>query len=192
MSGPRRRMRSIRGVDALGDTDRQRDPRIEQVAALLRSQSTLTLSTCGEDGWPQATPLFYYLDDDLTLYWFSSPRSAHSRQVLRERRGAVAVCRPTEDWREIRGVQMRGDVSVITGPMRKRITTLYCERFRLGPAFGLMIMKHRLFGFRPAWIRYLDNGEGLGYKFEIALPGPAQAGDCASDAGANVRRSVVP
>ena len=109
--------------------DQGQESRLQLVAALLRSQSTLTLSTCDEDGWPHATPLFYHLHDDMRLYWFSSPRSAHSRHVLREPRVAVAVSRQTEQWREIRGVQMRGEVSVVAGRMRKTVTTAYCERF---------------------------------------------------------------
>lgn len=159
------------------EDDQGQESRLQLVAALLRSQSTLTLSTCDEDGWPHATPLFYHLHDDMRLYWFSSPQSVHSRHISREPRVAVAVSRPTEQWREIRGVQMHGDVTVVAGQMRKTVTASYCERFHLGAMFGLAIMKSRLFGFQPSWIRYLDNAKGLGYKFEITLPRPSLGDD---------------
>jgi uncharacterized protein YhbP (UPF0306 family) len=133
----------------------------------------MTLSTCDDAGWPQATPLFYYVDDDLDLYWFSSMRSAHSKHVVREPRVAVTVFKPTEHWQDICGVQMRGDVVDVSGPTRKKITALYCERFQLGAVFGLTITRSRLFRFRPSWIRYLDNAKGLGFKFEVTLPRPA-------------------
>ena len=162
---------------------REQESRLQLVVALLRAQSTLTLSTCDDDGWPQATPLFYHLHDDLRLYWFSSSRSAHSRHVLREPRVAVSVSWPTEQWREIRGVQMRGEVSIIAGQMRKKVTAAYCDRFHLGSMFGLAIMKSRLFGFQPSWIRYVDNAKGLGYKFEFDLPRSPRGDDCAAGKG---------
>lgn len=146
------------------------EPRLRLVLALLRSQSTMMLSTCDDAGWPQATPLFYYVDDDLGLYWFSAAHSAHSRHVLREPRVAVAVSVPTEHWREIRGVQMRGEVSVITGQTRNTIKALYFGRFDLGAMFRLAMAQSLLFRFQPSWIRYLDNSKGVGYKFEITLP----------------------
>jgi uncharacterized protein len=154
----------------------QFEPRLRLATELLRSQSTMILSTCDDAGWPQATPLFYYVDDDLGLHWFSSPRSAHSKHVGREPRVAVAVFKPTGHWQEICGVQMRGDAVEISGPMRKTITALYRERFQLGAIFGLTITRSRLFRFRPSWIRYLDNARGLGFKFEVTLPHPAS--DC--------------
>jgi uncharacterized protein YhbP (UPF0306 family) len=154
----------------------QFEPRLRLVTELLRSQSTMTLSTCDDAGWPQATPLFYYAGDDLELYWFSSMRSAHSKHVVREPRVAVTVFRPTEHWQEICGVQMRGEAMEVSGPKRRAITALYCERFQLGAVFGLTITRSRLFGFQPSWIRYLDNAKGLGFKFEVTLPHPVS--DC--------------
>ena len=168
----------------MNQDDNRFGPRLGIVLALLRGQSTLMLSTCDEAGWPQATPLFYYVDDDLGLYWFSAEHSAHSRHVLRDARVAVTVSEPTDQWREIRGVQMRGEASVITGSMRKTIKALYCGRFDLGTTFRLAIMQSTLFRFRPSWIRYIDNTRGLGYKFEISLPertsgpGPTETETC--------------
>jgi uncharacterized protein len=133
----------------------------------------MTLSTSDDAGWPQATPLFYYVDDELGLYWFSSARSAHSKDVAREPRVAVAVFKPTQHWQEICGVQMRGTASEISGPKRKAITALYRERFNLGTLFGLTITRSRLFRFQPSWFRYLDNAQGMGFKFEVALTPPA-------------------
>jgi uncharacterized protein len=155
----------------LNPDDKRLEPRLSAVLALLRGQSTMTLSTCDDAGWPQATPLFYYVDDDLGLHWYSAAHSAHSKHILRERRVSVAVSVPTEQWREIRGVQMRGEVSMITGQARNTINGLFCARFDLGATFRLVMMQSRLFRFQPSWIRYLDNTKGLGYKFEINPPG---------------------
>ncbi len=155
--------------------DHSTESRLEIALGLLRSQSTMTLSTCDDDGWPQATPLFYYVDDDLGLHWFSSARSAHSRHIARDPHVAVAVYAPTEHWREIRGLQMRGEVSTVSDRTRKTIRTLFCRRFALGAGFRVALMRSRLFRFRPSWIRYIDNARGMGCKFEVILPKPATA-----------------
>jgi len=143
------------------------DPRLPIVLALLRSQSTIMLSTCDDAGWPQATPLFYYADDDLALYWFSSPRCAHSEHISRDPRVGIAVSMPTDRWREIRGLQMRGEVSIISDDARRRVKALFCRRFDLGATFRLAMTQSRLFRFRPSWIRYIDNTTGIGDGFEI-------------------------
>lgn len=153
--------------------DHSPELRLQLVAAFLRSHSTMMLSTCDADGWPQVTPLFYYVGDDLGLYWFSSRRSAHSRQVVREPRVAVAVSNATEHWQEIRGVQMRGEALVVSGEIRKKIAAQYRDRFHLGAMFSLVMAQSSLFRFQPSWIRYLDNAKGMGYKFEVTLPVPA-------------------
>ena len=142
-----------------------------RIAALLREESTLALATAEDDGSPRVTPLFYIAGDDLTLYWFSSPASAHSRN-LRSRPGAAAtVYRSTDRWREIRGAQIRGAVSVVTGPRRAEIASAYAARFHLGKLFPALLARHRLYALRPEWIRYLDNSRRLGYRFELE-PGP--------------------
>lgn len=145
--------------------------KLDAIAALLHSQNTLTLSTCDEAGWPQATPLFYLADADLRLYWLSSANSEHSRHVVREPRVAAAVYREAASWKEIRGVQMRGAAAVVTDKLwRKDIVERYCERFHLSMFFRLAITQSELFCFRPSWVRYIDNGTRFGFKFEIALP----------------------
>jgi uncharacterized protein len=169
--------------------DRSVEARVKIALELLRSQSTMTLSTCDDGGWPQATPLFYYVDDVVGLHWFSSAHSAHSRHIARDPHVGVAVFVPTEHWRAIRGVQMRGEVSLVTGEARRTVRALFCERFELGATFRLAMMQSRLFRFTPSWIRYIDNARGVGYRFEITLPGQAAA---ATTPGAEELAAGVP
>jgi len=146
--------------------------RLEQVADLLRSQSALALSTA-PDGAPRSTPLFYTVDDDLRLYWFSSASSEHSRTLRRNPEAAVAIYRPTDEWRKIQGVQMRGVVSAVSDRERRRaVSAAYSERFGLGAFFKTAMARARLYVFEPTWIRYVDNTKRFGYRFEIRLPKP--------------------
>jgi len=142
----------------------------ELVAAFLREQSTLALSTVDAEKIVSTAPLFYIANEDLTLYWLSSTTTEHSVNLLREPRAAVTVYRDTDYWKMIRGVQMRGVVAeVVDSTQRKLVVERYCERFQLGTVFRLAITQSALYAFRPAWIRYIDNAKRFGYKFEIEL-----------------------
>jgi uncharacterized protein len=144
--------------------------RAKLIADLLGSESTLALSTTA-GGAPRLTPLFYLPDSDLRLYWFSAPSSEHSRTLRTAPEAAVAVYRPTADWRKIQGVQMRGLVSAVSDRQRRRaIAAAYRERFGLSRFFDAAMARARLYVFEPHWIRYVDNSKRFGYRFEIRLP----------------------
>jgi len=146
----------------------------ELLARLLQSQSTLALATTAADGAPHVAPVFYLAgrpgNDALRLYWYSSARSRHSRNLQLNPAAAVTVYAPTQQWREIRGVQMRGTASVVTDPARRiSFAEAYSARFRLGVEFRAVQARSRLYEFRPSWIRYLDNSIHFGYKIEFRL-----------------------
>lgn len=144
--------------------------KLERVSDLLRTASTLVLSTTARDGSPRATPLFYIPGEELRVYWLSSPSSDHSRNLKRNPAAAIAIYMPTDEWRQIRGVQMRGRaLPVIDRPLRRAIIRAYVEGFRLGTVLGDLITRSRLYEFRPEWLRYIDNSIRFGYKFEWAL-----------------------
>jgi hypothetical protein len=143
--------------------------KLELVSGFLKTQSTLALSTSGGAGPPLVAPLFYLPGDNLELYWFSSPRSAHSRNLKRNPSAAVAVYGHAERWEDIRGCQMLGPVETITGRRRRAIAEAYVKRFRLGALFQAAMARSRLYAFRPRWVRYIDNSRGFGFKFEIDL-----------------------
>ena len=146
----------------------------ESILRLLRSQSTLALSTSGADGDPHATALFYLTGPQLELYWFSSPSSRHSRNLARQSRAAVTIYRSTEDWKNICGVQMHGTAEkILDRVLRQKIAREYGERFRLGTLFRTAMARNALYVFRPSWIRYLDNGRRFGFRVELTLPFPA-------------------
>jgi uncharacterized protein YhbP (UPF0306 family) len=144
---------------------------LELIARLLREQTTLTLATTGEDGAPCATPLFYLVDEELSLYWLSAESSQHSQNLKRNPAAAAAVYGSAASWREIRGVQMRGAVSIVSEPERRRaLVKAYCERFKLGLLFRPAIRRSALYLFQPEFFRYIDNSRGMGAKFELTRP----------------------
>jgi uncharacterized protein YhbP (UPF0306 family) len=142
------------------------------IASLLRGQSTLALATI--DGWGEAcvTPLFYIVDEELSLFWLSSETSLHSENLKRAPRAALTVYRHTDNWNGIRGVQMRGSVTVITDPRRRRdVIRIYRQRFQLGTIFRLAISQCALFAFRPDFVRYIDNTHQFRKRIELERSG---------------------
>ena len=145
--------------------------KIQAVQSLLRAQSTLVLATADSAGTPHSTPLFYLAQDDLKLYWFSSRSSRHSRNCALNPTVSAAVYFQTSRWRQIRGLQMRGEVAAVTDrALRTAVAEAYCRRFALGQLFRGKLRSSTLYCFTPAWARYLDNSVRFGYKFQVNLP----------------------
>jgi len=144
--------------------------KLERIRALLRNQSTLALATTDERGNPHSAPLFFVIDDDLNLYWYSSPMSAHSRYCAMHPRVSVSVYRPTDEWRKICGIQMDGmAIKVEDEAGRKVIESSYLLKFKLGPATRIALKRSTLYRFTPEWVRYLDNARRFGFRFEIEM-----------------------
>jgi uncharacterized protein YhbP (UPF0306 family) len=145
-----------------------RAQQLETLATLLREENTLALATVDEQGEVSVAPLFYLVDERLHLFWLSSPTSLHSRNLKKAPQAAATVYRHTESWNDIRGVQMRGLVTVITDRTRRRLLIKsYSERFKLGLLFLPAISRCSLYEFRPGFFRFIDNSKGFGYKFEL-------------------------
>jgi uncharacterized protein YhbP (UPF0306 family) len=147
-----------------------KEPReqLDLIAAMLGEETTLSLATTGEGGEAWVTPLFYLAGKELSLFWLSSESSLHSLNLKRTPRAAVTVHSSAEYWKQIRGVQMRGSVGKITEPkLRAARIEAYCERFQLGRGFRLVLRQSALYEFTPEFIRYLDNSQGFGFKFEL-------------------------
>ena len=144
--------------------------RLELIAALLREESTLALATTDEQGEACVAPLFYVSDENLSLYWLSAADSSHSKNLSRNPKAAATVYRHAENWKDIRGVQLRGQVSTITDPdQRCNLIKTYCERFKLGAVFKLAISQSALYVLRPDFFRYIDNSKAFKHNFEITI-----------------------
>ena len=144
--------------------------RLGTIAVFLRSQNTLALATISESCAPRVTPLYYLAGDDLKLYWFSSRASEHSRSLRRNAQAAVAVYRPSQSWREIRGAQMRGRATEARdAAVRRAIEEAYARRFGLGRILRAALKKSTLYVFEPEWVRYVDNSRRLGAKLETRI-----------------------
>jgi len=136
----------------------------------LEAHDVLTLATL-DDGGAWATPLFYASDERLDLYVLSDPGTRHCAAIHRYPRVSAAVHDACRSWREITGLQLRGDA----GPVADAALGAGLERYAAKFPFALGLCRpggpHRLYRIRPTWLRLIDNARGLGAKRELHLAG---------------------
>ncbi len=136
----------------------------------LEAHHVLTLATV-DDGGAWATPLFYASDERLDLYFLSDPATRHCAGIHRYPRVSAAVHDASRGWREIRGLQLRGEAGPVADAALGAGLDRYAAKFPF--ALGLCRLEgpHRLYRIHPTWLRLIDNARGLGAKRELCLTG---------------------
>jgi len=141
----------------------------------LHNHNVATLAT-SDGGYPWAAAIFYASDDHI-LYFLSSPTSRHSLNLTQNPQVAVTIQEDYSDWLDIKGVQIEGVASEISGSEEQRARTLYGQKF---PVIGLIaqapaaivkaLAKVRWYKIVPQKMYFIDNSLGLGNRDEIELP----------------------
>ena len=150
-----------------------------RVATFLAEHTTLTLSTVGPEDAPAAAAVFYATDDDLNLYFLSEERTQHGQNLLADPRVAGTIQADGQDWRTIRGVQLRGTAEGVTGAEIAHAAAVYGRKYafvaallagQAGPgALTGPLARARFWVLRPAWFRLVDNTVRFGAKEELTL-----------------------
>ncbi len=144
------------------------------VKEFLAVHSTLTLATVNAHGMPQSAPLFFAAQDDGSLVFVSSAKSAHSLNVATTGRAAATVHHETWNWNEIAGVQMEGEVRLIAaGLEREKAWDVYTAKFPFVTEFESEVSRSEFYRFVPTWLRWIDNRVQFGFRQEVA-PRPPQ------------------
>ena len=145
-----------------------------RVQRYLRDHNVATLSTSGSgDPWAAAV---FYANDGYTLYFLSSPTSRHCLDLAQNPRVAVTIQEDYSDWLEIKGVQMEGVASEISGVEEEKARRLYGQKF---PVVGMLaqapaaivkaLAKVRWYKVVPHRLYFIDNSVGLGHRDEVDL-----------------------
>ncbi|NLG98529.1 MAG: UbiX family flavin prenyltransferase [Chloroflexi bacterium] len=149
-------------------TDGQNEADAHQTMNELWSVPSMTLATTGADGMPHAAPVYFAADQNRqNLYFFSAKDSQHSRDVAGNPRAAVSIHPQVDSWQEIRGLQMRGEVHLVTEDAAWQAAwENYLVKFPFTSGLKDVIAQNALYTFRPQWIRLIDNRREFGYKEE--------------------------
>ena len=130
----------------------------------------MTLATTDPEGNPHAAPVYFVADDELRLYFFSEAKSQHSQNVAQNPQIAAAIYPECEGWQGIKGLQLRGKISIVESPQEWDSTwERYQVKFPFVRALKAVVAKNQLYVFIPSWIRLVYNSQGFGYKKEWNL-----------------------
>jgi uncharacterized protein YhbP (UPF0306 family) len=132
--------------------------------------STMTLSTSDLQGNPHAAPVYFVHDEGMQLYFFSDEDSQHSQHIAQNPKAAAAIYPECQGWRDIRGLQLRGEVRLVESTDEwDSAWKKYQQKFPFVRSLKAVVVQNRLYVFIPSWIRLLDNSQGFGYKKEWNL-----------------------
>jgi uncharacterized protein YhbP (UPF0306 family) len=145
-----------------------------RVLEYLRAHHVVTLATHGHQG-PWAAAVFY-VNDGFTLYFLSAPKSRHGSNVVAHPRIAATIQDDYADWPDIKGVQLEGVASEISGDEQKRARALYGEKFpvvgklsKAPAAIVAALAKVRWYKIVPVRLYFVDNSVAFGHRDEIEL-----------------------
>lgn len=136
----------------------------------LSEVPTLSLATVDDDGTPHAANVNFVTDDDLNLYFLSSPESAHSRHIARRPQIAATCYADFNDARDIRGVQLRGLCAECDPADFDAHWAHFCAKFPYAADYEFHARAERFYHLRPTWARWIDNRVHFGFKMEMDFP----------------------
>ena len=164
----------------------------EQISELMHTCRTLSLATLStqadqQEGTdpiravPWACELFFVSDDDLVLYFISSPDSRHSQDLLRHPQVAATLSQEASDWFCVKGLQISGEATKVPESQRSEILERYLQKspqlqalYRQPANAAEELVRERLinscfYAIRPHWIRLIDNNRHFASKRELRL-----------------------
>ena len=151
-----------------------REGRREQVQRYLREHHVMTLASHGDAGvWAAAV---FYANDGFAIYFLSSPSSRHCQNLASSPRASAAIHEDYAEWREIKGVQMEGIASVLSGDEEEKARRLYAAKFpivgkpeQMPASIIKALAKVRWYKLIPDRLYFIDNSAGFGHRDEIEL-----------------------
>lgn len=152
----------------------------EPIRRMLEAHNTLSLATCGGEK-PWAASLFFASDRKLNLYFVSDYRTRHARDIEACADVVATVNADCKLWTEVKGLQIEGRVTQLTGVDRLNGLRIYLARFADVKALfeapkspdeetiAERLKAANLYRIEPRWIRLIDNSKWFGYKLEVEL-----------------------
>ena len=143
----------------------------QQVATFLAVCRTASIATSDDEGGLYNANIQYASDDAWRLYWVSAQASQHSRNINANGKAAITIYAHRDTPELIHGLQLRGRAEVLNGGEVEEAFKLYAAKypFVTGPPYDQAMKMQLFYRFTPTWLRWIDNREGFGRKFEKTL-----------------------
>lgn len=153
----------------------KRKEMIGKIVAYLGGLTTITLATVDESGAPCAASAYFAGDERLNLYFLSDRKTLHGTNMLRDPRVAVTAHGEHQEWKELKGLQLRGEARPVTLTEFPTAAACYVKKFPFAAAgigaadLSKAIKAATVWVFRPSWGRYIDNAVSFGFKEEFEM-----------------------
>jgi uncharacterized protein YhbP (UPF0306 family) len=141
------------------------------ILAYLEEHRVMTLATSGVDG-PWAAAVFY-ANQGFDLYFISASNTRHGQYLALNSRAAATIQEEYLDWPDIKGIQLEGTVSKLSGDDRSMAMDSYRKKFPFIDSAGAQIQSafKRISWYRlkPDRLYFIDNSRGLGHRDLVDL-----------------------
>lgn len=136
----------------------------------------MVLATC-DDKTPWIAPVYFVFHKGV-FYFFSSPRSEHSKQLAQNQAAAGSIFHDSEQWENIQGIQMSGHVKeVCSAATFAAATARYLVRHPFARAFlsetadSMLDLRNKvsLYGLSPDAVYFVNNRNAFGNRVRIEL-----------------------
>ena len=139
----------------------------DNALAYLAAHNVMTLAT--KSVWAAAV---FYASEGFTLYFVSSPKSRHARDLAQDPRVAAAIHEDYRDWREIQGIQLSGTVERLEGAERDAALACYQQKFSFLKTETTLIealAKAACYRLTSSEVHFIDNTAGFGTRTQVHL-----------------------
>ncbi len=143
---------------------------IKAASDYLLDHSVLCLATC-DDNVPWVSPVFYTVFNSQLLF-LSAPHTRHCKSMARNSAVAGSIQQDYSDWTAIKGIQLRGHVSMVAQSGRAAAISAYSEKFPITGNSAPQEIANAL--DKIAWftlaieeLLFIDNSKGLGHRVAL-------------------------
>jgi uncharacterized protein YhbP (UPF0306 family) len=139
--------------------------------AYLATHQVMTLATTGPLGvWAAAV---FYVNDGFDLIFLSAGHTRHAQNMTAVPRIAATIQEDYRDWEQIQGIQLEGEVALLTDVSRETAVARYLNKYpflaQADPKMQAALSKVNWYLLKPDRLYFVDNGMGLGHRDEIDL-----------------------
>jgi len=157
----------VTGADRLAASAERR----ELALAYLAGHTVMSLSTYGRQGlWAAAV---FYASDEFGLYFLSAGHTRHGQNLSDNPRVAATIQENYADWPAIQGIQLEGNVRLLSGDQRAAAIALYLAKFsflqKATQTLQSQLEKVNWYRLTPDRLYFVDNSLGFGHRDEIEL-----------------------
>ena len=154
----------------MDDLSEGRDAR-QLALAYLANHQVMTLATTGPLGlWAAAV---FYVNDGFDLTFLSAEHTRHAQNMTAVPHIAATIQEDYRDWEKIQGIQLEGQVSLLTDVSRETAVSRYVQKYpflaNADEKMQTALAHVNWYVLKPERLYFIDNSLGLGHRDEIDL-----------------------